>query len=56
MKLSNEFETLKDDRKASNVPRLQNFDMIEKMNAGFGISDPKFKKFDYFQTKYIFCC
>ena len=45
---------LKVDSKTANLPTLQNFDVIEKMDAGFVISDPKLIKFDQFQTKYIF--
>ena len=37
---------LKVDPKTANLATLQNFDVIEKMDAAFGISDPKFKKFD----------
>ena len=37
---------LKVDPKTANLETLQNFDMIEKMDAGFGISDPKLIKFD----------
>ena len=32
-------------QKAANLATLQNFDLIEKMNAGFRISDPKLIKF-----------
>ena len=32
---------LKADPKTSNLATLQNFDMIEKMDTGFGISNPK---------------
>ena len=35
------FEMVKVDPKTSNLATLQNFDVIEKMDAGFGISDPK---------------
>ena len=37
---------LKDDPKTFNLPTLLNFDMIEKIDAGFGNSDPKLIKFD----------
>ena len=33
-------------RKTAYLETLQNFDGMEKMNAGFGISDPKLIKFD----------
>ena len=47
---------LKVDPKTTNLAILQNFDEIEKMNAGFGISDPKLIiiMFDQFRIKYIF--
>ena len=40
--------------KIANLATLQNFDVIEKMDAGFGISDLKLIKFHLFQTKHIF--
>ena len=41
--------------KIANQATLQNFDVTEKkMNAGFGISDPKLIKFYLFQIKYSF--
>ena len=45
---------LKFDPKTANLATLQNFDVIEKMDAGFGICDLKFIEVDLFQTKYIF--
>ena len=45
---------LKGDPKTDRQARLQNFDVIEKMDAGFGIGDTKLIKFDEFQTIYIF--
>ena len=40
------FEMLKVDPKTANLATLLNFDVIEKMDAGFGISDQKLMKFD----------
>ena len=37
---------LKVDQKTANLATLQNFDVIEKMDARFEISDPKLIKFD----------
>ena len=45
---------LKVDLKTANLALSQNFDVIEKIDAGLGISEPKLIKFGYFQTKYIF--
>ena len=39
--------------KAAYLTMLQNFDVIEKMDLGFGISDQKLITFDQFQAKYI---
>ena len=35
---------LKVDPKTANLATLRNFDVIEKMDGGFGISDPKLIK------------
>ena len=37
---------LKVDPKTANLATLQNFDVMEKMEAGLRIVDPKFTKFD----------
>ena len=42
------------DQKTANLATLQNSDMMKKMDAEFGISDPKSMKFEQFQIKYIF--
>ena len=44
---------LKVDPKTADLETLQNFDVIEKVDAVFGISDPKLIKFGLFRTKYI---
>ena len=41
------------DSKTANLAILRNFDVIEKMNAGFRISGQKLKKFESFQTNIL---
>ena len=46
---------LKVDPKTANLPTVQNFDVIEKMDAGLGISDLKLKV-RLASDKVYFCC
>ena len=53
-KVKKKFKLLKVDPEIANLATLQNFDVIEKIDARFGTSDLNFLKFGLFQAKYIF--
>ena len=45
-KISKKNSNGKKNGKNANLSGLENFDVMGKMNSGFGISDPKLIKFD----------